>query len=153
MRNGHIVDVLTSVDIQEVVEIVGEVIKFFEGVLYRQNSKVSLFNKVIDKLFEIRQMYKDENNDAMQFLVKLTMNNLNCKQIRKDIEESYAAKSENWMLTEYDERVLDYQKINYGNFIVKINDDVGLQDEVRKTLTLCHCKWVLSQHQVVNELE
>ena len=41
------------------------------------------------------------------------------------------------MQTEYDERVLDYQKINYGNYIVKMKDDEGLEDEVKKP-TLYH---------------
>ena len=40
-----------------------------------------------------------------------------------------------WMQTEDDERVLDYKK-NYGNFIVKMKDDDGLQDEVKKVNTL-----------------
>ena len=35
-------------------------------------------------------------------------------------------------MTEYDERVLDYQKINHGNYIVKMKDDEGLEDEVKK---------------------
>ena len=33
------------------------------------------------------------------------MSSLKGEQIRKDIEEEYACKSEYWMLTEYDERV------------------------------------------------
>ena len=33
-------------------------------------------------------------------------------------------------------RVLDYQKINYGNYIVKMKDDAGLEDEVKKVSTL-----------------
>ena len=37
-----------------------------------------------------------------------------------------------WMMTEYDERVLDYQKINNGNYIVKMKDDEGLEDEIKK---------------------
>ena len=74
----------------------------------------------------------------MQLLVKLIMNSLYGEQIRKDIEERYESKSEHWMMTEDDERVLDYQKINYGNYIVKMKDDEGLQDEVKK-LTLCPC--------------
>ena len=41
-----------------------------------------------------------------------------------------------WIQTEYDERVLDYQKIKYGNYIVKMKDDEGLQDEVKKVNTL-----------------
>ena len=47
----------------------------------------------------------------MQLLVKLIMNSLYGEQIRTDIEESYQCKSEYWMETEYDERVLDYQKL------------------------------------------
>ena len=54
----------------------------------------------------------------------------------QDIEESYQCKSEMWMPTEYGERVLDYQKINYGTYIKKMKDDEGLQDEVRKVNTM-----------------
>ena len=41
-----------------------------------------------------------------------------------------------WMQTEYDERVLDYQRIKYGKYIVKMKDDEGLEDEVKKANTL-----------------
>ena len=34
MRNGYITQVLTSVDIQEIVKIGGKVIKIYEGVIY-----------------------------------------------------------------------------------------------------------------------
>ena len=54
MRNGYIVDTLTSVDIQEIVKIGGKVIEIYEGVIYRENFKVSPFRKVIDKLFALR---------------------------------------------------------------------------------------------------
>ena len=36
-------------------------------------------------------------------------------------------------MSEYDERVLDYQKINHGNYIVKLKDDEGIEDEVKKS--------------------
>ena len=39
------------------------------------------------------------------------------------------------MMTENDERVLDYQKINYGTYIVKLKDEEVLQDEVKKVNT------------------
>ena len=58
MRNGHIIDTLTSVDIQEIVKIGGKLIQIYEGVIYRENFKVSPFRKVIDKLFALRQKYK-----------------------------------------------------------------------------------------------
>ena len=55
--------------------------------------------------------FKEEDNDVMQLLVILIMNSLYRETLRKDILENYQCKSETWMLTEYDERALDYQKI------------------------------------------
>ena len=111
MRNGYIIDYLTSVDMQEIVTNGGKVIEIYESVIYRENFKVSPFRKVIDKLFALRQKNKAEGNDVMQLLVKLLMNSLYGENIRKDIEEKFAYKSEMWMQTEYDERVKDYWKI------------------------------------------
>ena len=108
MRNGYIIDHLTSVDIQEIVKIGGKVREIYEGVIYRENFKVSPFRKIIDKLFALRQEYKDERNDVMQLLVKLVMNSIYGEQIRKDIADKFACKSEAWMMTEYDERVKDF---------------------------------------------
>ena len=64
------------------------------------------------------------------------MNALYGELLRKDITESYQCKSEMWMRTEYDERVLDYQKIDYGYYIVKMKDDEEFEDEVKKANTL-----------------
>ena len=136
MRNGYLVDTLTSVDIQEIVKIGGKVIQIYEGVIYKENFKVSPFRKVIDILFKLRQKYKDEGNEVMQLLVKLLMNSLSGEQIRKDIEKKFSCKTEMWMLTEYDERVKDYWKISGINYIVKMIDDVGLEDEVKKLNTM-----------------
>ena len=87
MRNGYIIDTLTSVDIQEIVKIGSEVIEIYEGVIYRENFKINPFRKVIDILFKLRQKYKDEGNDVMQLLVKLLMNSLYGEQIRRDLDE------------------------------------------------------------------
>ena len=130
MRNGYITQVLTSVYIQEIVKIGGKVIQIYEGVIYREKFKINPFKKVIDKLFELRQKYKEENNKVMQLLNKLSMNSLFGEFLPKDILKSYPNKSENWMQTEHDERVLDYQKVKYGKYIVKMKDDEGLEDEV-----------------------
>ena len=100
-------------------------------------------------MFEIGQKYKSEKIDVIQLLVKLVMNSLNGEQIRK---ENYQSKSETWMMTEYDERILDYQKFIYGNYIVKMKDSKGLQDEVKKFNTmplrlgsfiLSNSKWIM----------
>ena len=60
MRNGYIFDTLTSVDIQEIVEIGGKVIELYEGVIYRENFKILPFGKVIGNIFASRQKYKEE---------------------------------------------------------------------------------------------
>ena len=135
MRNGYIIDTLTSVDICEIVKIGGRVIEIYEGFLYRENFKISPFRKVIEKLFALRQKYKDEHNDLMQKLLKLIMNSLYGVQIRKDIDQSYKCKSQHCMETEYDENVLDYWKLPNGNYIVKLKKDDGLEDnDIKKTL-------------------
>ena len=124
MRNGYIIDHLTSVDIHEFVEIGGKVIEIYEGVIYRENFKVSPFRKVIAKLFALRQKYKDQNNDVSQLLATLLMNSFYGENILKNIEEKFVCKSEAWMMTEHDERVKDYWKISGINYIVKIIDDI-----------------------------
>ena len=72
----------------------------------------------------------------MQILVKLLMISLYGEQIRKDIEQKLACKSEAWMTSEYDERVKDYWKISGKSYIVKLIDDAGLEDEVKNLNTM-----------------
>ena len=61
----------------------------------------------------------------MQLLVKLIMNSLYGEQNRKKIEENFACRSEAWMMTEYDQRGIDYWKIFGFNYIVRMIDDKG----------------------------
>ena len=146
MRNGYIIDTLTSVDIQEIVKIGGKVIEIYESVIYRENFKVSPLRKVIEKLFVLRQKYKNEKNDLMQGLVILIMNSLYGVQIRKDINESYHCKSETRMKAEFDENVLDYWKLPNGNYIVKMKKGDGLDDDcdIKNTLPAVLGAFILS---------
>ena len=48
MRNGHIIDVLTSLVIQEIVKIGEKVVQRYEGVIYQENFRVAPFKKVIE---------------------------------------------------------------------------------------------------------
>ena len=136
MRNGDIIDTLTSLDIQEVVKIGGKVIEIYELVIFRENFKISPFRKIIEKLFALRQKYKDEKNDLLQGLCKLIMNSLCGVQIRRDIKESYSCKSQHWMETEFGENVLDYWKLPNGNYIVRMKRDDGLDDDCDNKNTL-----------------
>ena len=88
MRNGYIIDTLTSVDIKEVVNIGVKVIPIYEGLIYKKNLKKSPFRKVIDKLFALGQESIEDKNDLMRELVKLIMNSVYGVQKRKDINES-----------------------------------------------------------------
>ena len=58
MRNAYITQTLTTVDIQEIVKIGGKVIEIYEGVIYRENFRINFFEKINDKLFDLRQKYK-----------------------------------------------------------------------------------------------
>ena len=69
MRNGYIIDTLTSVDRQEIIKIGGKLVQIYKGVIYRENFKISPFRKVVEKLSALRQKYKDEKNDLMQKLL------------------------------------------------------------------------------------
>ena len=64
------------------------------------------------------------------------MNSIYAEQIRKDIEEIFAGKSEAWMTSEYDERVKDYWRISHEKYIVKMIDDKKLEDDVKKVNTM-----------------
>ena len=146
MRSGDIIDTLTSVDIQEIVTIGGKVIEIYEGTIYRENFRISPFKKVIEKLFALRQKYKDEKIDLMQRLVELILNSLYGVQIRKDINESYYCKSEIWIKTEFDENVSDYWRLPNGIYIVKMKKDDGLDDDcdIKKTLPAVLGAFILS---------
>ena len=59
-NNGYILDTLMSVDICEIVKMGGKVIEIFECDIYRENFKILPFRKDIEKLFALRQKYKDK---------------------------------------------------------------------------------------------
>ena len=58
MRNDYILDTLISVDIQEFGKSGGKNIRIYGGVIYRENSKRSLFRKHMEILFSLIQNIK-----------------------------------------------------------------------------------------------
>ena len=72
----------------------------------------------------------------MQLLVKFSMKSLYGENIRKNIDEKFACKSEACMMSENDERVKYYWRISHGKYIVKMIDHAGLEDEVKKFNTV-----------------
>ena len=65
MKNGYIVDVLTSVDIREIVRVGGQGIEVNESVIYKEHFKVSPFRKFYKNLFDLKLKYKSENNEIL----------------------------------------------------------------------------------------
>ena len=63
MRNGFIIDTLTSFDICEIVKTGARVIEVYDAVIYQKNFKISPFRKVIEKLFALRRKYKEKKNN------------------------------------------------------------------------------------------
>ena len=57
------------------------------------------------------------------------MNSLFGVQQRKDINESYYCKSENWIKTDYDENVFEYWKLPNGIYNIKVKKGDGLDDD------------------------
>ena len=151
MRIGYNIDTITSVDIQEFVKIGGKVIQIHEGVVYRETFNVTPIRNVIDSLFASGQKYKVENNDWMHLLVKLLLNALYGENMRQDIEENFARKSDFWMMSENDEWVKEYWKLSHENYFVEMIDDKGLEDEVEKldTMPLNLGVFVLSNNKTI----
>ena len=58
MRNGKIIDALTSIDIQELLKPRGKMIEIYEGVNYGENFQTSPLRKVLQKLFALGQKIK-----------------------------------------------------------------------------------------------
>ena len=92
-------------------------IEIYEGVIDRENFKISPFRNVIERLFALGKKCKDEHNDLMQGVIKLKMNSLYDVEIRRDIDQSDNCKSQHCMETEYDENVLDYWRLQTVNIL------------------------------------
>ena len=43
MINGYIIDTLTPVDVRENIKVIGKVTEIYEGVVHRENFKISFF--------------------------------------------------------------------------------------------------------------
>ena len=139
MKKAYIIDYLTSVDFLETVKVRGKVIQTYDGSIFRENFKVSLFREVKEKLSALRNKYKKEDKDSMQELVKLIMNSLYGVHFGEVFSEIYKCKSEKGMQTEYDKIVSGFWKPPNGNYFVKMKKDERLDsDNDIKQVLLCH---------------
>ena len=71
MRDGYIVDILTSTDIQETIKRGRKQLNFMKKVFIERILNYQRLEKLVKKLFVLRPKYKDEGNDFMQSIVKI----------------------------------------------------------------------------------
>ncbi|ESP01353.1 hypothetical protein LOTGIDRAFT_157531 [Lottia gigantea] len=103
-RNCFCYDVLTSVDIQEIVKAGGRIIKILDGK-------------------DLRNKYKREGNIVGSNCMKLLGNSLYGKSIQKDITTSRHLWSEATLKANFDSHVINYEKVNDSQYIVEINEE------------------------------
>ena len=127
MRNGIIIDTLTSVDIVEIVKYGGVILEVFEG-FFSHNLEFNPYTEFVTDMFQKRDMFKSQGKDLLQNLAKKIGLSVYGGNIRKDINEEYKCVTENWMRENFDDRVKEWFPLKNGNFIVKLEDDEGVDD-------------------------
>ena len=94
MRNGIIIDTLTSVDIVEIVKYGGEILEVYEG-FFCHNLEFNPYTEFVTDMFQKRDMFKSQGKDLLQNLAKKIGLSVYGGNIRKDINEEYKCVTEN----------------------------------------------------------
>ena len=127
MRNGIIIDTLTSIDIVEIVKYGGVILDVYEG-FFCHNLKFNPYTKFVTDIFQKRDLFKSQGKDLLQNLAKKIGLSVYGGNIRKDINEEYKCVTENWMRENFDDRVKEWFPLKNGNLIVKLEDDEGVDN-------------------------
>ncbi|ESO97163.1 hypothetical protein LOTGIDRAFT_174549 [Lottia gigantea] len=122
-RNGFCSEVLTSVDIQEIVKAGGRIIKILDGIVYEENFKMPPYRDYILILRDLRNKYKREGNIVGSNCMKLLGNSLYGKSIQKDITTSRHLWSEATLKANFDSHVKSYPKVNETQYFIEINEE------------------------------
>ena len=124
----------------------GKICSIYEGIVYRENIRVSPFEKSIEYPFNLKLKYEEEGNDLMVYLIKLTMNSLFALSIREDIDEDYIIRSETWLRKNNDDRVVDNEPLPSGEYAIKsmIDHSIDKIKEVEKIMPSHPSIFVLS---------
>ncbi|ESO82848.1 hypothetical protein LOTGIDRAFT_155884 [Lottia gigantea] len=122
-RNGFCYDVLTSVDIQEIVKAGGRIIRILDGIVYEQNFRTPPYRDYILILRDLRNQFKRDGNIVGSNCMKLLGNALYGKSIQKDISSSKHLWSEVTLKANFDSHVKHYEKINDTQYIVDIEEE------------------------------
>ena len=127
MRNGIVIDTLTSVDNVEIVKCGGVILEIFEG-FFCHNLNFNPYTESVTDMFKKRDLFKSQGKDLLQNLAKKIGLSVYGGNHRKDINEEYKCVTKNWMRENFDDRVKEWFPWKNGNLIVKLEDDEGVDD-------------------------
>ena len=127
MRNGIIIDTLTSIDIVEIIKYGSIILEVYEG-FFCHNLEHNPYTEFVTDMFEKRDMFKSQGKELLQNLAKKIGLSVYGGEIRKDIIEEYKCVTENWMRENFDDRIKEWFPLKNGNLIVKLEDNEGVGD-------------------------
>ncbi|ESP00195.1 hypothetical protein LOTGIDRAFT_173354 [Lottia gigantea] len=151
-RNDFCHDVLTSVDIQEIVKAGGRIIRILDGIVYEENFKTPPYRDYILILRDLRNKYKREGNIVGSNCMKLLGNSLYGKSIQKDIFTTRHLWNEAILQANFDSRVKTYEKINDTQSIVETEieeKEITTEDSKSTRLTPSHLGSFVLSHKIV----
>ncbi|ESP04458.1 hypothetical protein LOTGIDRAFT_170703 [Lottia gigantea] len=147
LRNGFCHEVLTSVDIQEIVKAGGRIIRILE------NFKTPPYRDYILILRDLRNKYKREGNIVGSNCMKLLGNSLYGKSIEKDIFTTKHLWNEATLQANFDSHIKTYEKINDSQYIVETEieeKEITAEDSKSTRLTPSHLgSFVLSHSKKI----
>ena len=112
MRNGVIIDTLTSVDI--VVMVKGVISELFEGC-FCLSLEYNPYTEFFTDMFERRELFKSQEKDLLQNLFNNIGLSVYSGNFRKDINGEYKCVTENWMRENFNDRVKEWFPLKNSN--------------------------------------
>ena len=126
-RNGDFTQHLTSVDIEQVVRTGGIVEDVYEGFIC-DNLDYNPFEEFVPDMTAKRNEHKKQGKTTLQDVRRKMSNGVYGGCIRCDFHDISKCVSENWMKTEYNDRVKEYVPLQNGNYLVNVKDHDGVDD-------------------------
>ena len=127
MRNGIIIDSLTSADFVEIVKCGAVGLKVFER-FFCHNLEYNPYTEFVTDMFEKRDLFNSQGKDLLQNSAKEIGLSFYGGNITEDIDEESKCVTQNWMRGNLDHRVKDCFPLKNGNLTVKLEDDEGIHD-------------------------
>lgn len=148
-RTGKCCDILTSVDIQEIVRCGGRIIKIFDGIVFEENFEVNPFREFVLELYVLKAKFKREGNKVGYALVKLLLNSLYGKMVQKDINTKTHLWNEQTLKKNYTDDI-KYEKIYSDKYYVE--EDIG--DSLPEILMPSHLGSFILSHskRIMNDV-